>query len=67
MSTAPTDVKAVSSGHGDGLDPGQPWLCEVVCGQLVGVLQSDDGCDCPLVVLVGGELVLVEGDSGHEL
>ena len=37
-----------------------------MCGELVSVLQSDDGRDRPLVVLVGGELVLVEGDGGHE-
>ena len=62
-----TNVKAVPSSHLDGLDPGHLGLREVVCGQLVGVLQPDDGCDRTLVVLVGGKLVLVEGDGGHQL
>ena len=64
--TPPTDVKAVSSGHGNRSDPCHLGLREVVCGELVSILQSDDGRDGPLVVLVGGELVLVEGDGGHE-
>ena len=64
--TPPTDVKAVSSSHGNGSDACHLGLSEVVCGELVSVLQSDDGRDRPLVVLVRGELVLVEGDGGHE-